>query len=127
MKNKWILWLVLTGMLLLAAYSLWNDYRPSFFGPGFKYVEIPVDPNDWKALKFVETNDTTHVYKVTWSQSWGAPMTAYCKAIFINDKSRQYRLVAPWFSAIDLERANIDDIKFELVPLDSTVLAVIDE
>lgn len=127
MKNKWILWAFLTGILLITAYVLWKDSIPSFMGPGSKYVETPIDPNDWKAFKFVTTYDTNHVYKVTWSQSWGTPMIAYCKAVFINEKSKQYRLVAPWFSTIDLERANIDDIKFELVPLDSVVFKAIDE
>jgi hypothetical protein len=127
MKKNWVEILVIVAILALIGSVIWWQNLPDFFGPGTKVVEFTPDTSDWVAYKYIAPNDTTHVYKVTWSQSWGTSKIAYCKVVFKNDKQRQYRLVAPWLSSMDIERNNMDDIKCDLILFDSTVKAIINQ
>lgn len=103
-------------MIVIAA-TIWSN-RSVLLGLGSvvtpKYTE---QPNEWQVYKAIEPNDTDHVYRVTWTQKYGATQVAYCKVVFRNDKEKQYKLVAPWLAGLDIERANMDDIQFEKVPM----------
>jgi len=78
-----------------------------------------IESNDWQPYLAIDPTDTAHVYRVTWVQKYGSTQIAYCRVVFRNDKEKQYKLIAPWLSGIEIERANMDDIQFDKVPMDS--------
>jgi hypothetical protein len=116
--KKWFPWVIGVVAVCSIGYAIWNQNRPVYFGPNMKYEEKPIEPNIWQPYKAISPQDSTHVYRVTWAESWSASKIAYCKAAFRNDKEKQYKLVAPW-ATIDIERANMYDIMFEIVSIDS--------
>jgi hypothetical protein len=77
------------------------------------------DTNAWQPYMVIAPEDTTHVFRVVWAQKYGEFKTEYCKLVFRNDKEKQYKLIAPWLPGVDIERQNMDDIKFEKISIDS--------
>jgi hypothetical protein len=128
MKKRWIAVIVAVIAAVAIGYVLWQANQSVYLGPGMKYVEEPkIESNDWQPYKAIDPSDSTHVYKVTWSQKYGATQVMYCKVIFRNDKEKQYRLVAPWLNGLDIERQNMDDIQFDRIPRDSVPKGFLEE
>jgi len=128
MKKKWIA--IVTAIIAAAAigYVIWEVNQPVYMGPGTKAVEEPkIEPNEWQPYKSIDPSDSTHVYKVTWSQKYGATQVMYCKVVFRNDKEKQYRLVAPWLNGLDIERQNMDDIQFNVISRDNVPKGFLEE
>jgi hypothetical protein len=119
MKKRVIVAVGVTVILaIVIACTICN--RPYYVGTNGKPVKVEeIAPNDWQPYKAIDPADSTHVYRVIWSQKYGSVQTAYCKVVFRNDKEKQYKLIAPWLSGIEIERANMDDIQFDRIPLDS--------
>lgn len=75
--------------------------------------------NPWVPLYFIDPEDTSHVLKVFYSDEMNMTQkTIYCKLIIENDKTKEYRLVAPWFGeSITLQKANVLDLTVMRVPI----------
>jgi len=73
-----------------------------------------IEPNPWQVFKVA---DTLNAYRVSWDQKYGNRITQYCKVVFHNAEQRQYMLVAPWLNSEIIERANINNIEFQKLPI----------
>jgi hypothetical protein len=118
--KKWIVVAIGVAVVLAIVIACTICNRPYYVDANGKPVAVTkIEPNDWQPYKAIDPIDSTHVYRVSWSQKYGSVQTAYCKVVFRNDKEKQYKLIAPWLSGIEIERANMDDIQFDKIPLDS--------
>ena len=116
MKVKWIA--ISVGILTVLAiiYVVWDFNRFQYFGTDFKAVPEPKPvTNEWMPYKAIDPDDSLNVLSVTWTEKYGETKTVYCKVVFKNDKEKQYKLVAPWLGTVDIERANMDDIRFDRI------------
>jgi hypothetical protein len=81
-----------------------------------KQISGQVDlSNDWKTVIAIASDDTTNVIKIGYDQKYGSHIEFYCKAMFRNDKTNQYKFIAPWMVGTEVERANIDAITYDRV------------
>lgn len=71
---------------------------------------LKIEESPWKVLSCIKSNDSVYVYKVTWDQKYGVTKTAYCMAIFKNESTNEYKLIAPWLNTVLIEKQNINDI-----------------
>jgi len=121
--KKWMIIAVSIAAVVTAiavVCTICNNGQYVYIGPNGKQVAEPkIEENAWQPYKAIDLTDSTHVYKVSWSQKYGAVQTVYCKAVFRNDKEKQYRLIAPWLDGVDIERPNMDDIQFDRVLISS--------
>jgi hypothetical protein len=118
--KKWIPVILGVAIVILIGYTIWEANRPVYFGPNMHVIDEPkIDTNAWQPYKNISPDDTGHVYRVLWSQKYGMVQAAYCVVVFRNDKEKQYKLVAPWLDGLEIERANMDDIKFDKISKDS--------
>jgi hypothetical protein len=70
--------------------------------------------NDWvmeNRVCDVENN----CLKVIYREKYGDKITSYCMVVFRNNKTRQYKFVAPWMKNKIIERSNIFGISVEEV------------
>ncbi len=118
--KKWIAFTI--GIVAVGAigYAIWDTNQTAYFGLNMHRADtLKIEPNEWQAYKYIDLADSTHVYRVIWTQKYGATQVAYCKVVFKNDKTGQYKLVAPWTGGVEIERSNMDDISFDRITLDS--------
>ena len=116
MKKHWVG--ICIGVIALVAiiYVIWDSNQFGGLGPNIMTVEDPkVEPNDWQPYKSIGPEDSLHVLKVVWTEKYGPTKTEYCMAVFSNDKTKQYKLVAPWKEVTDIERSNMTDISISTV------------
>jgi len=127
MNKQWIIIIVAIVAVLGVCYVIVETNRPVYFvGVASKQADAQkIEPSAWQPDKAIAPDDSTHVFRVTWSQKYGSLRTAYCKVVFKNDKEKQYKLIAPWMTSIDIERANMDDIVFEKISIDSVPEGII--
>jgi hypothetical protein len=71
---------------------------------------------DWKVISFAANPDSFYV-RVTYQEKYGSEKSIFCKAVFINDKSQQYKLISP-LGTIILEKSNIVSISYNQVPIE---------
>lgn len=71
--------------------------------------------NDWVVENEV-CNVENNCLKVIYREKYGAELIAYCMVVFKNDKTQQYKLVAPWLKNEVIERSNITGILVAEVP-----------
>ena len=65
-----------------------------------------VDTNDWY-VKF-QTSDPDHnCLRVVFREKYGQQLTVFCMVVFANNKTQQYKLIAPWMKGLEIERSNI--------------------
>jgi len=93
-----------------------------FFGCGEKTIEdtkvvqktntfdSPVSAQDWAVVSGVSNPDSFNLI-VTYQEKYGSERTVFCKALFSNTKTKQFKLVSPESSSI-LEMDNIVSIKY---------------
>jgi len=121
--KKWVI--VAVGITVVVAAiavvcTICNNGQNIYIGPDGKQIAEPkIEENAWQPYKAIDILDSTHIYKVSWTQKYGAVQTVYCRAAFRNDKEKQYRLIAPWLDGVDIERPNMDDIQFDRVLISS--------
>jgi len=90
---------------------------PKPYIPTNTAVDVPV----WSLRASISPDDTINVLKMSFTDELGLiTKSYYCKVIFENTKSREYKLVAPWIKgAIVLQKTNILSDKIETVHKDS--------
>lgn len=116
MKNRWIGIIVTIIVVALIGYVIYEANVPRYFGPNMNIIEEPIiKPNDWQPYKSITPEDSIHILKVTWAEKYGENRVVYCKAVFKNDKEKQYKMVAPWMNDVEIERTNMNDITFEIL------------
>ena len=80
---------------------------------------------DWTVRAAVPPSDTSSVLEVQYRDEIGGLQTAYCMAMFENEKTKEYLLVAPWMSgSLKIQKANLLSDLVKTVPRDSTALAL---
>lgn len=118
---KWVAIVIVALGVVGIVYVIWDHNRPSFLGNYTNLDTAVVETNPWKPYLSVSEKDTGIVIEVIWDQKYGATKKSYCMAVFQNEKTRQYRLIAPWMKNITIECQNMNDIKFNKVHRDSIV------
>jgi hypothetical protein len=65
--------------------------------------------NDWASFAYVEPQDSIHILEVCTEDSNSSKLI-YCKAVFKNIKTGQFKCIAPWIDN-GIFVSSIDDIK----------------
>jgi len=81
-------------------------------------IETAEDESDWVIHASVPPTDTVNVIKFTYTAEMGlVQKTVYCMVVWENNKTGQYRLIAPWIDKfVTIQKANLQDTNPELVP-----------
>lgn len=74
-----------------------------------------IEKNDWELENSINKPDS-FCLKITFQEKYGNLVTLYCMALFRNDKTRQYKLVAPWYNSKIINIDNIDDVSIIEIP-----------
>lgn len=121
--KKWLIIAVSIAVVVAAiavVCMICNNGQYVYIGSDGKQIAEPkIEENAWQPYKAIDLMDSTHVYKVSWSPEANTDRVMYCRAVFRNDKEKQYRLIAPWLDGVDIERPNMDDIQFDKVLISS--------
>jgi len=75
-----------------------------------------IGDEEWKIISYATNPDSLNV-RVTYQEKYGSEKTILCKAVFMNEKSQQYKLVSP-SSAVILEKSNIVSISYNQIPIE---------
>ena len=118
---KWIAFVIVALGVVGIVYVIWDHNSSNVLGNYTNLDTAVVETNPWKPYISVSEKDTGIVIEVIWDQKYGATKKSYCMAVFQNEKTRQYRLIAPWMKSITIECQNMNDIKFNKVCRDSIV------
>ena len=110
----WIAVAIVVVVILTTIVYNWNR------NPGsFSIFEGPkIEQNDWTPFASIQPNDSLNVLKVVYQEKYGSEKTIYCKVIFDNTKTAEYKCVAPWLDLI-LEKSNLNSFKFSTISKDS--------
>lgn len=112
--KKWVKWVAIVIVALGVigiAYEIWSNNTNNGL-VGFSTRDtITVEANPWIPHVAIPVEDSDSLYEVTWDQKYGATKIAYCKCIFRNEKTGDYRLIAPWTSFITIEAQNTNNVK----------------
>jgi hypothetical protein len=65
-----------------------------------------IDTPDWIVENQV-SDPSKYVLQVIYREKYGAEKTIYCMVLFRNDKTRQYKAVAPWLKDVVVQMENI--------------------
>jgi hypothetical protein len=82
---------------------------------------LPIEQNtligdvEWEALSYTTNPDS--ILRITYQEKYGSEKTFLCKALFINDRSQQYKLISP-SGTIILEKSNIVSISYNQIPIE---------
>lgn len=109
--KKWIFIGIVALGVIGIGYVIWDYNRPSIRLDNIEPDSIVISPNPWQEYISIPAEDTGKVFEVTWDQKYGATRREFCRAIFKNDKSMQYKLVAPWITSIIIQLSNTNNIK----------------
>ena len=72
-------------------------------------TDTVIEENDWKVNSEV-VNVDSNCLKVVYREKYGDEIVEYCMVVFENDKTQQYKLIAPWLKNVVIERSNITGI-----------------
>ena len=78
--------------------------------------ETQIEP-EWKVEYYSEKPDSIDL-KVTYQEKYGLERVVFCKAVFSNSKTNQYKLISPEVSLI-LEKSNLISLKVEKITITS--------
>jgi hypothetical protein len=109
MTKKFVMWLSLGVIILLCifvtvAYN-WNNITIGNIATKTKLTDTV---NVWIALSSTEKDSI----KVTYQEKYGIEKTLYCSAIFENNKTGEYKCVAPWLGNIVLQKSNLNSFTY---------------
>lgn len=115
--KKWIIVssIIVALAIIAIVYEIWRNTSPVNLTSYSTIDSVKIEANPWQPYLSIPIDDTENVYEVIWSQKYGSARICYCKAIFINEKMRQYKMIAPWRAGIIVEYANTNDIAFNKV------------
>ena len=113
--KKRIAYVIVALAVVGIAYTIWSSNRSNTFTNYSTLDTVSIDANPWQPYLNIPVGDTDNVYEVSWDQKYGSSKAAYCMVVFRNEKSRQYKLVAPWLDGLIIEYQNVNDIKFNKV------------
>jgi uncharacterized protein YxeA len=113
--KKWIAIIIVALAVVGIAYAIWEHNSSNVFSNYTTQDTVVVETNPWQPYLSVPVGDTESVYEVVWDQKYGTTKTSYCMVVFRNERSKQYKLIAPWLDGIIIEYQNTNDIKFNKV------------
>lgn len=64
--------------------------------------------NAWTALASTEKDSI----KVIYQEKYGAEKVLYCRVIFENNKTGEYKCVAPWLGNVILQKSNLNSFTY---------------
>lgn len=112
---KWIAIVIVALGVVGIVYVIWDSNSSNVLSNYTTLDTAVVETNPWKPYLGISENDTDNVIEVVWDQKYGATKKSYCKAVFQNEKTHQYRLIAPWMESITIECQNTNDINFNKI------------
>lgn len=116
MKVKvWVAIVIVVLGLFGIGYVIWDSNSSNIFWGYNTPDTLKVETNSWETYLTIPEKDSVSIYEVTWDQKYGVTKTAYCMAIFKDDKIHQYKLIAPWIDLLIIEAQNTNDIKVSKV------------
>ncbi len=72
--------------------------------------DTQIDKPEWIVEN--QINDAeSNCLKVVYREKYGAEIITYCMVLFRNDKTKQYKMVAPWLKSKIVEMSNITGIE----------------
>ena len=126
-KKLWILISVVILALILIVATNWGTFFP-YKGlsqaenqsiANFKDSAIQKDQaipdNDWKFFASIVPGDSLNILKVVYQEKYGSEKTIYCTAVFENDKTGEYKCIAPWLPNCTLQQSNLNSFNYQIV------------
>lgn len=94
------------SFLLLTFFGASASEKNDLFGSNTEVFQ-----NDWEIVCYTMTGES--VINVTIKEKYGTMRSFTCAALFYNNSTREYKLVAPWIrGSIIIEKDNIVDLTF---------------
>ena len=118
-QMKWIAIVIVALGVVGIIYEIRNNNSSNHLGNFTVQDTLIVDTNPWKPYLSISSEDTGNVYEVVWDQKYGATKKMYCMAVFRNDQTKQYKLIAPWLTGIIIEEQNTNNIRFNRVEINA--------
>jgi len=113
--KKWVvIGIVVLGVLGIG-YEIWNQSYSNGLVNFTSRDSSSTEVSPWILFNSISADDTDGLYEVIWDQKYGTTKKVYCKAIFKNDKTNQFKLIAPWLEALIIESQNTNDMKINKV------------
>lgn len=69
-----------------------------------------IDKQEWIVENQINDTDN-NCLKVIYREKYGAEIITYCMVLFRNDKTKQYKMIAPWLKSKIVEMSNITGIE----------------
>ena len=114
MKARFV-WFVITFVVFIAAITIYYN-QSSINLVNFKVQDdVKIEPNDWQAIQFIDSKDTSSVIKVVYQEKYGSEKTILCNVIFENIKTNEYKCTSPWSEKLVLQKSNLNSISYNIV------------
>lgn len=113
MKNSKI-WTIICVILLCFIITLVYNWD-RILGTLSVFEEQTLEKNDWVSIQSIKLEDSLNVIKITYQEKYGLERTFYCKAVFENIKTAEYKCVAPWLGSLLLQKSNLNSFQTSIV------------
>lgn len=85
----------------------------------FNSGNTEIEKNEWESMNFIHPDSSSWVLRITLKEKYDRYYEVYCKALFSNKKTRQYKLIAPWLEDFIIDWSLTTSKMAEKIPLDS--------
>lgn len=113
--KKWIAYVIVALGVVGVVYVIWDQNSSVNLSNYTVRDTTVIEANPWKPYRNIPEGDTENIYEVSWDQKYGVTKKKYCTAVFRNEQSKQYKLIAPWLDDQIIEYQNTNDIIFTKV------------
>lgn len=69
----------------------------------FNSGKTEIEKNDWEPSNFIHSDSSSYVLRIDLKEKYDGYYHIYCKALFSNQKTRQFKLIAPWIEDIVID------------------------
>jgi hypothetical protein len=115
MKKKQIFVFTLISLFLLCACI---TFFSNFNGLNNFAAYVPQkeeEKNDWSVVSAIKENDSLQKIQVIYQEKYGAEKTIYCKVVFENIKTGEYKCLSPEIGTLVLQKSNLNSFKISRI------------
>lgn len=76
--------------------------------PVYVRQQSSIEKNDWSVFS---TSKDSSFLKVSYQEKYGFEKTVYCKVIFENTKTGEYKCISPELGCLILQKSNLNSFK----------------
>jgi len=112
MKVK-LISLIAIIVLIVVVVIVYNCNRNTF--TNITVFDQNVGKNEWDLVSSISPEDSLNILKVTYQEKYGMLRVIFCKVIFDNKKTAEYKCLSAEFGSVILQKSNLVSFKFEKV------------